>query len=88
MNYSVLALSNNTGTRHILSRLRSRFNKIYKQRVFVHHYTQFMDIEHFDTALENCTSVIKSYEELEKSYYEAPSVQSNDINSVRYKPII
>jgi hypothetical protein len=40
--------------------------KIYKQKVFVHHYTNFMDIGHFDTSLENCTNVIKLYEDLEK----------------------
>jgi len=58
MDYSVLALSNNTGTRHILNRLRQRFVKIYKQRVFVHHYEKYMDVGHFDTALESCTNVI------------------------------
>ncbi len=66
MNYSVLALSNNTGMRHVLSRMRQKFMKIYKQKVFVHHYTNFMDIGHFDTSLENCTNVIKLYEDLEK----------------------
>ena len=30
MSYSMLALSNNTGTRHVLNRLRQRFLKIYK----------------------------------------------------------
>jgi hypothetical protein len=30
MNYSVLALSNNTGMRHVLSRMRQKFMKIYK----------------------------------------------------------
>jgi hypothetical protein len=67
MNYSVLALSNNTGTRQVLARLRQRFMKIYKQKVFVHHYQKYMDISHFDTCLENCTNVIKSYEELEQA---------------------
>jgi tubulin epsilon len=59
--YSLLALSNNTCTRQIMQRLRERFMKIYKAKVFVHHYTEFMDISGFDMAVENCTSVIESY---------------------------
>jgi tubulin epsilon len=39
MNYSVLALSNNTGTRHVLTRMREKFDKIYRKKVFTHHYT-------------------------------------------------
>ena len=69
MNYSVLAISNNTGTRHVLSRLRQKFLKIYKQRVFVHHYEKFMDLGGFDVALESCTNVIQMYEDLEKDNY-------------------
>ena len=67
MKYSVLALSNHTGTRHILGRLRSKFAKIYKQKVFVHHYEQFMDISNFDHALANCSDVIANYEQMEKN---------------------
>ena len=70
MNYSVLALSNNTGMRHVLSRMRQKFMKNYKQKVFVHHYTKYMDIEHFDTCLESCTNVIKLYEDLERDNFE------------------
>ena len=64
--YSLLALSNNTCTRQIMQRLRERFMKIYKAKVFVHHYTEFMDISGFDQALENCTSVVESYQEMEE----------------------
>jgi hypothetical protein len=71
MNYSVLALSNNTGTRHILANLRKRFMKIYKQRVFVHHYEQYMDASHFDHSLENCTSVVETYEDMESKHYQS-----------------
>lgn len=49
--YSLLALSNNTCTRSIMQRLRSRFMKIYKQKVFVHHYLEFMEQSHFDHCL-------------------------------------
>ena len=71
MNYSMLALSNNTGTRHILQRLRTRFLKIYKQRVFVHHYTEYMDVGGFDQALNNCTDVVQRFSEMERLNFEA-----------------
>ena len=93
MNYSMLALSNNTGTRHILSRMRTRFNKIYKQKVFVHHYTKYMDVKHFDEALNNCTEVISTYEDMEIQHVEKsdtnalPSV-TQDYQQYRFKPII
>jgi hypothetical protein len=45
--------------------------KLYKQKVFVHHYTKYMDKDHFDTCVESCTSVIKLYEDVEKENYEA-----------------
>ena len=59
--YSVLALSNNTCTRSIMQRLRNRFMKIYKQKVFVHHYLEFMEQSHFDYCLQSCDDVIMSY---------------------------
>ncbi len=49
-----------------MKRLRERFMKIYKAKVFVHHYTEFMDISGFYQALDNCTSVIESYQEMEE----------------------
>jgi len=73
MNYSLLALSNNTNTRHIMSSLRQRFMKIYKQKVFVHHYQEFMDLSHFDHCLNNCTDVISNYEQLEIKNATVPS---------------
>lgn len=91
MTYSMLALSNNTGTRHVLSRLRARFNKIYKQRVFVHHYEQFMDVEQFDVALQNCTNVIANYSEMERLNFQAQEEEQKldeDTYKYRFKPII
>ena len=97
MPYSMLALSNNTGTRSVLEKLRGRFMKIYKQRVFVHHYTKYMDISHFDTALNNCSSVIDSYEQVENKHFQALEQQQGIVNqytdgrdpqSNRFKAII
>ena len=71
MSYSMLALSNNTGTRHILERLRTKFMKIYQKKVFVHHYTEFMDVGGFDVALNNCTDVVERYADMERLNFEA-----------------
>mmetsp|Transcript_11061 Transcript_11061/g.13975 ORF Transcript_11061/g.13975 Transcript_11061/m.13975 type:complete len:112 (-) Transcript_11061:25-360(-) len=91
MNYSMLALSNNTGTRHVLSRLRQRFSKIYKQHVFVHHYTQFMDVANFDVALNNCSDVIETYADMERLNFEAQETQAElteEVYKHRFRPII
>jgi tubulin epsilon len=76
--YSLLALSNNTCTRQIMQRLRERFMKIYRAKVFVHHYTEFMDISGFDVALENCSSVIDSYQEMEDKNMKGMVRQEED----------
>ena len=36
--------------------------------MFVHHYTEIMDISHFDHCLESCTSVVESYREMEEKH--------------------
>ena len=92
--YSLLALSNNTCIRTIMSRLRNRFIKIYKQKVFVHHYTEFMDITHFDHCLESCDSVIESYRDMEEKHMSAGTFQHYEdddytmVDSYRFKPLI
>lgn len=86
MSYSVLALSNNTGTRHVLASQRARFMKIYKQRVFVHHYEQFMDVRNFDEALANCTDVVKTYEEMERA--SGGQVSQDEVDALRFKSVI
>ena len=100
--YSVLALTNSSGTRHILNRLRQKFLKIYKQRVFIHHYEKFMGgdyLDHFQESLLNCESVIESYYEMEQKHQDVKSGRfemsggvdctSNEfIDSQRYVPLL
>lgn len=77
--------------------------KIYKQKVFVHHYEQFMPggdaKSHFDQCLYNCETIIKSYEEMEIKHSDITSgkFEFNDgvdittddfIDQYRFKPII
>ena len=67
--------------------------KIYKAKVFVHHYTEFMDISGFDQALDNCTSVIESYQEMEEKNLGKKGLFCQDeedqyIDAYRFKPLI
>jgi len=64
----VLSLTNSSATRHILSRLKTKFMKIYKQKVFVHHYEQFMGgdyLDHFQASVNNCSGIIDQYHQME-----------------------
>lgn len=90
--YSVLNLSNTTSTRHILERLEQKFMKIYKQKVFVHHYDNFMDGDarsYFDECHNNCLNTIASYSEMEFKQEEDRDMTSEEfIDQYRFKPII
>lgn len=46
--YSLLALSNNTAMRHCFSSVLDRFQKLYKRKAHLHHYT---NVEGFDQSL-------------------------------------
>eukprot|EP00878_Enallax_costatus_P034015 GHUV01037615.1.p1 GENE.GHUV01037615.1~~GHUV01037615.1.p1 ORF type:complete len:133 (+),score=33.23 GHUV01037615.1:1099-1497(+) len=43
------------------SNLMARFDKLYKRKIFVHHYTQYMDAAGFDEAAECLNSLIADY---------------------------
>ncbi|KAA0193468.1 Tubulin epsilon 1, partial [Fasciolopsis buskii] len=46
--YSLLALSNNTAVRHCFSSVLDRFQKLYKRKAHLHHYT---NVDGFDQSL-------------------------------------
>ena len=41
--FAALALSNNCCFGDALGVMRERFDKLYRRKVYVHHYTQYMD---------------------------------------------
>jgi hypothetical protein len=49
--------------------MRDKFHMMYKRKVNTHHYTEFMDIGHFDETFEAVNAIIAKYEALEN---EAP----------------
>lgn len=66
-NYSLLCLANNTAITDIFDKLSTRFNKLYKKKVYVHHYTKYITDYMFDDAIENIRDVKDTYFELDQS---------------------
>ncbi|CAL1535064.1 unnamed protein product [Lymnaea stagnalis] len=67
--YSLLTLANNTCVHNTFSEIRDRFNKLYKRKAHLHHYTQVegMELADFTDSLESLNSVITEYYSLEQS---------------------
>jgi tubulin epsilon len=62
MNYGLLCLSNNTAIADCFEELRNRFNKLYKKKAHIHHYTEYMqDKTDFDRAIGNVEELIEDY---------------------------
>ena len=65
MDTSLLCLANNTCIVTPFKKLRDRFQKLYKRKANVHHYTEYMDIGEFDKAAQSLEDLITRYEESE-----------------------
>lgn len=70
MNSSLLCLANNTCIVTPFKKLKHRFNKLYRRKANVHHYTEYMDIEEFDKAYQSLEDLIARYEDCEKPQEE------------------
>ena len=69
---SVLALSNNCCIATTLSSLESRFQKLYSRRAMLHHYTQFVDVDAFESAREDLAQLIDDYRGLDQPQPRIP----------------
>lgn len=78
-NKSVLSLSNNTGFSEILGRIEGRFSKLYSKKVYVHHYTQYLEESTFRESAATIGSLNAEYKRL-TDYQGTEVVQ-------RYKPL-
>jgi tubulin epsilon len=78
--YNVLCLSNNTCIQSIFDNLLERFNKLYKRKAHVHHYTEYIEQSLFDESARSTLDLIKTYQEME--CIEAPK------EIPRLKPLI
>ncbi|KAI8895050.1 Tubulin/FtsZ family, GTPase domain-containing protein [Globomyces pollinis-pini] len=63
--HSVLSLSNNTACWRIVQYLMTRFNKLYKRKAHLHHYTEYMDKSEFDEAKSSVQNMIQGYQDIE-----------------------
>ena len=80
--YSLLALSNNCCMAGVLNEMRSRFNKLYRRRAHVHHFTQYMEASHFDVAHEALRQVETEYEQIQRA--EVPAEQQQLVEQLNY----
>jgi tubulin epsilon len=60
--------------------MQGRFNKLYKRKVYLHHYTEYTDTAIFDEAQSNLTDIVQQY--LEINQETAPK------EIYRYKPLL
>jgi len=72
--HSLLTLSNNTCIRHTFNDIVVRFNRLYKRKAHLHHYTHVdgMELSDFSNSLESLTGVIKEYETLDQQMTQPP----------------
>ncbi|XP_073390075.1 uncharacterized protein [Physcomitrium patens] len=62
---SLLCLANNTCIRSRFIGMKESFKQLYRRKVYVHHYTEYMDVSVFDTASNMMDDLIEEYETLE-----------------------
>ncbi|KNC48695.1 tubulin [Thecamonas trahens ATCC 50062] len=64
---SLLTLANHTGMATMFDGLRARFLKLYARKVYIHHYTKYIEQEAFTQALETVEAMISDYSALESA---------------------
>lgn len=65
--HSLLTLANNTCIRLTFGEVMTRFNRLYKRKAHLHHYTcvDGMELADFTESIQSLESVVKEYETLE-----------------------
>lgn len=61
MRYGLLCLANTTSITDCFERIVDRFNRLYKVKAHVHHYTEYMSKDNFEGSLYNLQSLISEY---------------------------
>ena len=72
-------MANNTGFSEILTKIGDRFSKLYSKKVYVHHYTQFLD----ESIFKESAGILGS---LNTEYKKLMDYQGSDVVQ-RYKPL-
>ena len=67
MPVELLCLANNCAIVNTFSGIRDSFERIFKRKAHVHHYTQFMEVGQFHAAREMLLDLIGRYQALENA---------------------
>ena len=59
--YSALCLANNCAMRKPLDAMTSRFQKLRRRNLYVHHYGEFMEIDDMDAAAGTIAELAEEY---------------------------
>lgn len=93
-NKSVLSLSNSTAFSEILGKLLDRFRKLWRKKVYVHHYTQFIEEQTFTDSEFTLDSLRNEYAQLAEggsrglSNKTGGDIDERDYGVIkRYKPL-
>lgn len=65
--HSLLGLSNSTCFRENLAAIHGRFQKLYRRKAHLHHYTQFIEEEDVEAASGTIVDLIDEYTALENT---------------------
>ncbi|ORX77211.1 tubulin nucleotide-binding domain-like protein [Anaeromyces robustus] len=82
--YSLLALSNNCSVIDTFKDMRKNFIKLYKRKANVHHYTQYIDQDYFQNALNNVNNLIDEYTSLENAIPPSENEMNHWRKSILY----
>lgn len=61
---SLLCLGNNCCISDTFAAMLRRFDKLFSRNVYVHHYTQFMDVQDMAAAKSTVLDIMRGYEDL------------------------
>ncbi|GAB4819952.1 hypothetical protein N2152v2_006998 [Parachlorella kessleri] len=59
--FSLLALANNCAVGGTFEAMQQRFMQLYRKRLYVHHYTEYMEQQGFEEALETVAQLAEDY---------------------------
>jgi tubulin epsilon len=59
--HAILSLSNSCAMTGVLDTLLSRFDRLYRRKAHVHHFSQYIDASHLATAREALLTVREQY---------------------------
>ncbi|GFH25084.1 uncharacterized protein HaLaN_22990 [Haematococcus lacustris] len=69
---ALLCLANNSAITATFRAMKERFEKLYKRRVYTHHYEQYMELSMFDHAAEVMTGITARYAATEQAQQPPP----------------